>query len=112
MGNDEYTWSKKEKELARKIFDKAYQKEMIQIKDEIIKLISRYKAPKDIWKLHDYLTDTALLHFLRITTLLDFNKRSPYLIPQVNSAMKLPKGGKSSWEVYNIQRTFSSSFWS
>jgi ligand-binding sensor domain-containing protein len=55
---------------------------------------------------------TALLHFLRITTLLDFNKRSPYLIPKVNSSMKLPKGGKSSWEVYNIQRTFSSSFWS
>ena len=57
MGNDEFTWSKKEKEMARKIFDTAYQKEMIQIKDDIIKLISRYRAPKDIWKLHDYLTD-------------------------------------------------------
>jgi hypothetical protein len=57
MGNDEYTWSKKEKEMARKIYDTAYRKEMIQIKDEISKLISKYNGPNDIWKIHDYLTE-------------------------------------------------------
>jgi hypothetical protein len=56
MGNDEFTWSKKEKETAKIIFDMAYQKEISQIKDKAIKLLSKYKGPKDIWILHDYLS--------------------------------------------------------
>lgn len=56
MRNDEFTWSKKEKEITRKIFDTAYHREIGKIKDKIIKIISNYKEPKDIWKLHDYLS--------------------------------------------------------
>jgi hypothetical protein len=57
MGNDEFTWSKKEKEVARRIFDKALEREINQIKDRIIKLLTKYKEPTDIWKIHDYLSE-------------------------------------------------------
>jgi hypothetical protein len=57
MGNDEYTWSKSEKEIARKIYDMAYHREMEKIKERIKTSISKYKEPKDIWKLHTYLTE-------------------------------------------------------
>lgn len=56
MNNDEFTWSKKEKELARKLFDTAYEREMIQIKNHILDLLSKNNNPKDVWKIHDYLS--------------------------------------------------------
>ena len=57
MGNDEFKWSKREREIVRKLFDTAYQKEISKIKDEIVKILSRCNEPKDIWKLHDYLSE-------------------------------------------------------
>jgi hypothetical protein len=56
MRIEEFTWSKRQKEIARKIFDIAYLREMDKIKRTILKDISKYKEPKDIWKLHDYLS--------------------------------------------------------
>jgi hypothetical protein len=49
-------WSKTEKDIARKIFDTAYLREIDQIHSEVLNSITKYKEPKDIWKLHDYLT--------------------------------------------------------
>jgi len=59
MTNDEFTWSKKEKELARKIFDQAHDRELNNIIDKTRKDISNIKITEKyrIWKIHDYLSE-------------------------------------------------------
>ena len=57
MENDEYTWSKTEKKIARKIFDAAYEKEISQIAQEVSARIQEYKSSKDLWELHDFITN-------------------------------------------------------
>ena len=56
MGDDEYTWSKTEKHIARSAFNTAYLREMADIYSEVSRKISSYKEPKDLWTLHDFLT--------------------------------------------------------
>jgi ribosomal protein S8 len=56
MNLNDIPWSKTEKDIARKIFDAAYLREMNQIHSKVLNSITNYKEPKDIWKLHDYLT--------------------------------------------------------
>lgn len=56
MGEDEYIWSKTEKQIARRAFDSAYKREMDDIQKEISQRINSYKKPKDLWTLHDFLT--------------------------------------------------------
>jgi len=59
MTDYEMTWSKKEKELSRKIFDIAHDRELNTIIDKIrndianIKISEKYR----IWKIHDYLSE-------------------------------------------------------
>ena len=46
-------WSKKEKTIARSAFDKAYEKECIQIIEKLKKKSLKLSGPEDIWDLHD-----------------------------------------------------------
>jgi len=52
----EMKWSKKEKEIARNAYNKAYQREMEIVGKEITRWAERMKSPQDIWKLHDFLS--------------------------------------------------------
>ena len=52
-----FKWSKNEKKIARAAFDKAYQNEMVEIKNELLRQIEELKDLNDIWKIHDYLKD-------------------------------------------------------
>ena len=53
---DQITWTAAEKRLARKIFDRAFQKQCASIAAEAKKMIARASVPSDIWRVHDYLS--------------------------------------------------------
>ena len=50
-------WSKKEKSIARAVFDKAYDKECNQIIGKLKEKSLKLSDPEDIWELHDYLSE-------------------------------------------------------
>ena len=50
-------WSKNEKTIARKAFDKAYERETRKLTNEVKEMAATIKAPEDIWKLHDFLEE-------------------------------------------------------
>jgi hypothetical protein len=52
----EESWSKKEKAIARRAFEGAYEKECKDLIKEIQKRANEAKDPIDIWRLHDFLT--------------------------------------------------------
>ena len=52
----EQSWSKKEKAIARRAFENAYEKECKDLIEKIQKRASEAKEPSDIWRLHDFLT--------------------------------------------------------
>ena len=52
----EQNWSKKEKAVARRAFEDAYEKECKDLIQQIQKKASEAKDPPDIWRLHDFLT--------------------------------------------------------
>ena len=52
----EESWSKKEKAIARRAFEGAYEKECKDMIKEIQKRANEAKDPIDIWRLHDFLT--------------------------------------------------------
>lgn len=54
---NQVTWSKKEKTIARTAFDKAYEKECVQIIEKLKKKTLKLSGPEDIWELHDYLSE-------------------------------------------------------
>ena len=49
-------WSKKEKQIARAAFDKAYAKECNRIIAQLKEKALHLAEPEDLWALHDYLT--------------------------------------------------------
>lgn len=49
-------WSKKEKQIARGAFDKAYERECRQIIGQLKEKALHLAGPEDIWALHDYLS--------------------------------------------------------
>jgi hypothetical protein len=51
------TWSKKEKSIARRAFENAYEKECAEIITEMRKKANAASKPEHIWKLHDFLTE-------------------------------------------------------
>ena len=53
---EEFNWSQSEKKIAKEAFDKAYQNEMIEIKNELIKKLNGLKDLQEIWRIHDYLS--------------------------------------------------------
>jgi hypothetical protein len=56
MSYRDLSWSKTEKNIARKAYELAYEREMEDIKTEIIDRVDKLKEPKDVWALHNYLT--------------------------------------------------------
>jgi hypothetical protein len=57
MNINDIKWSASEKKIARAAFDKAYQREMEEIKNDIYEKTAALKNEKDIWELHNYLSD-------------------------------------------------------
>ena len=53
---NEPTWSKSEKALARTAFDAALKRELQEVMQEAKRMISRIKQPSDLWDLEHYLT--------------------------------------------------------
>lgn len=54
MGND--SWSKTEKQVARRAFDLAYRRECEAIRGEVRQRAAVISGPDDLWALHDFLT--------------------------------------------------------
>jgi hypothetical protein len=52
----EQNWSKKEKAIAKRAFEKAYEKECKDLIEKIQKRASVAKGLPDIWRLHEFLT--------------------------------------------------------
>lgn len=55
MSTRDFNWSPEEKKIARAAFDKAYQKEMTGIKNELGKRIKNLDDLQKVWSIHDYL---------------------------------------------------------
>lgn len=49
-------WSKTEKKIAQTAFDKAYEREISALIDEVRKQASAVSVVDDIWSLHDFLS--------------------------------------------------------
>ena len=52
----DFSWSKEEKKLARKIFDVAYKRECTDLIKKIQSQAVDLSAPEDIWSLHDFMS--------------------------------------------------------
>ena len=50
-------WSKPEKEIARRAFNAAYERECMAIAHNIREMADKINKPSDVWKIHDYLTE-------------------------------------------------------
>ena len=50
-------WSKKEKAVARRAFDIAYEKEGKELVNKIREMANTANNPEDIWHIHDFLTE-------------------------------------------------------
>lgn len=57
----DFKWSADEKKVARIAFDKAYQREMEEIKNALTEKVKELQNEKDVWALHDYLTERRKL---------------------------------------------------
>jgi len=53
---NEMEWSKKEKEIARRVFSNAYERECVSIALDVRKMAEEINKPSDLWMIHDYLT--------------------------------------------------------
>ena len=53
----ELKWSKPEKQIARRAFDAAYQRECAEIESKLRKMVDVISEPQDIWRIHDFLTE-------------------------------------------------------
>jgi hypothetical protein len=60
MNINELKWSPEEKKIARNIFDKAYQNELEEIKNILVKKVEEIKDRKDIWDINDFLTERRI----------------------------------------------------
>ena len=56
-GPDDMRWTAAEKKLARRIFEKAFEAECATIVAEAKRMIANAKAPSDIWRVHNYLSE-------------------------------------------------------
>ena len=50
-------WSRVEKEIARKVFDRALQREMEEVIVEAKKRAARIQQPSELWELENFLTE-------------------------------------------------------
>jgi hypothetical protein len=54
---NDFTWSKAEKEVARKAFDQARAREYEAIRGELKSMINSAKDDDVIWRIHEYLSE-------------------------------------------------------
>ncbi len=54
---NEPTWSKSEKAIARRIFDAALKRELQDVMRKIKQMANQIKEPADVWELEHYLTE-------------------------------------------------------
>ena len=54
----EVKWSPSEKNIARRVFEAALQREFDAITQEVKQMAQRIKTPSDLWALEDYLTQS------------------------------------------------------
>lgn len=50
-------WSKKEKEIARRAYESAWNKESTELLRRLKKMAKAAKVAEDIWRIHDFLTE-------------------------------------------------------
>jgi len=50
-------WSKKEKEVARQAFGRAYERECKELSNKVKEMANSVKTPEDIWELHEFLAE-------------------------------------------------------
>jgi len=50
-------WDPKEKKIARTAFDRAYQREMAEIKAALLDQITKLKDDEKVWSIHNYLSE-------------------------------------------------------
>ena len=53
----ELKWSRAEKEIVRRAFDSAYERECAEIRSKVRQMVESVSEPHDLWKIHDYLTE-------------------------------------------------------
>src|SRR3990172_3037292 len=53
----QYKWTQSEKVIARRVYNRAYERECINIYNKVKEMLSQMKDPKDIWKIEDYLDE-------------------------------------------------------
>jgi hypothetical protein len=51
------TWSKAEKEVARRAFEKAYERECAELLAKVRTMVAEAREPRDLWRIHDLLND-------------------------------------------------------
>lgn len=56
MMMDHITWSKREKQIARKAFDDAYERECAAMGEKVREMANSIAEPDDIWALHSFLS--------------------------------------------------------
>jgi len=54
----EMSWSKREKEIARRAFDAAHEREYRDLLHKTREMANRMQEPGDLWRLHDFLRRT------------------------------------------------------
>lgn len=54
---NEKEWSKSEKEIARRAYRAAYNRECQAILKDVCKMAAEIEDPTGLWRLHDYLTE-------------------------------------------------------
>jgi len=57
MNRFDVKWDPKEKKVARAAFDKAYQREMEEIKIALYDQIAKLKDDETVWPIHNYLSE-------------------------------------------------------
>lgn len=62
MQVNDTNWSEKEKEIAKEAFNKAYEREIAALINEVRNQASEIVELNDLWKLHDFLS--ARRHYL------------------------------------------------
>jgi hypothetical protein len=55
---DDIKWTKKEKSIARKVFDKAFEKECVSVTEKLKNMINEVSSPDDLWEVRNYLSKT------------------------------------------------------
>ena len=54
---NEVTWTATEKKIARRTFDKAFERHCTKITEEARRMLENVSAPSDIWRVQEYLSE-------------------------------------------------------